>query len=222
MTGLPTPVNRIVAGCSKMLHLSALRPSSYALSAGSLLAVMCLAVPPPLHAQYDLIIRGGRLMDGSGNPWRYADIAILGDRIVGVGNFTSATARRVIDATGKVVAPGFVDIHSHAAGPNYGRRGLRSDDARRRAAPNLVMQGITTVVGNQDGRSMWPIADQRAALESNAFGPNVMLMVGHGTVRREVMGDDFQRPATDDEIRQMASMVRQGMEEGAMGMTDGL
>ncbi len=207
---------------SRPKHLSALRPSFYALGTGSLLALMCLAVPPELHGQYDLIILGGRVMDGSGNPWRYADIAILGDRIVGVGNFASASARRVIDATGKVVAPGFIDIHSHAAGPNYGRRGLRSDDPRRRAAPNLVMQGITTVVGNQDGRSMWPIAEQRDLLQANAFGPNVILMVGHGTVRREVMGDDFRRPATDEEIRRMAEMVRQGMNEGAMGMTAGL
>ncbi len=69
---------------------------------------------------------------------------------------------------------------------------------------------------------MWPIAGQRAELESNPFGPNVILMVGHGTVRREVMGDDFRRPATDEEIRRMAALVRQGMEEGAMGMTAGL
>ena len=69
---------------------------------------------------------------------------------------------------------------------------------------------------------MWPIVAQRAELEANSFGPNVILMVGHGTVRREVMSDDFRRPATDDEIRRMAAMVRQGMEEGAMGMTAGL
>ena len=186
------------------------------------LVLAIVAVPTELRGQYDVIIRGGRVMDGSGNPWRYADVAIQGDQIVGVGDYSSASATRVIDATGKVVAPGFIDIHSHAVGPNYGGRGLRSPDATRRAAPNLVMQGITTVVGNQDGRSMWPIATQRGQLEANPIGLNVILMVGHGTVRREVMGDDFQRPATDDEIRRMAAMVRQGMEEGAMGMTAGL
>ncbi len=199
-----------------------LHPASFGTRTLLALIAFGLCVVPVRAQEYDLLILGGRVMDGSGNPWRYADIAINGDRIVGVGNFESTTARRVIDATGKVVAPGFIDIHSHAAGPNYGTRGLRSPDPQRRAAPNLIMQGITTVVGNQDGRSMWPIADQRDQLQANAFGPNVILMVGHGTVRREVMGDDFRRPATDAEIRRMAEMVRQGMEEGAMGMTAGL
>ncbi len=212
--------NRSNATRGRIVGTLVLRPTTSALL--GCLALAILVMPPELQGQYDVVILGGRVMDGSGNPWRYADVAIQGDQIVGVGDYTSASARRVIDATGKVVAPGFIDIHSHAAGPKYGRRGLRSDDARRRAAPNLVMQGITTVVGNQDGRSMWPIAGQRAELESNPFGPNVILMVGHGTVRREVMGDDFRRPATDEEIRRMAALVRQGMEEGAMGMTAGL
>lgn len=190
----------------------------------SLLATLALAMgdTPEVEAQYDLLIRGGRVMDGSGNPWRYADVAINGDRIVGVGNFASATATRVVDASGKVVAPGFIDIHSHADGPNRTSTGLRSDEAPRRAAPNLVMQGITTVVVNQDGRSVLPISEQRAQLEAKDLGPNVILMVGHGAVRRAVMGDDFRRPSSDEEIRRMAAMVRQAMEEGAMGMSAGL
>jgi N-acyl-D-amino-acid deacylase len=172
--------------------------------------------------QFDILIRGGRLMDGSGNPWHAADVAITGDRIAAVGRLAGATAGRIIDATGKVVAPGFIDIHSHADDPNYGPSGLRSEDARRRAAPNLVMQGITTVVVNADGRSLWPIADQKRELEQRRIGINAVLMVGHGTVRTAVMGEDTRRAATSGEVNRMRALVRQGMEEGAWGLTAGL
>jgi N-acyl-D-aspartate/D-glutamate deacylase len=185
--------------------------------------VLFLAYPQSAHTQhYDVVIAGGHVLDGSGNPWMRADVGIRGDRIVAVGDLSAATADRVIDATGKTVTPGFIDIHSHAAGPIYGPRGVRSPDARRRAAPNLVAQGITTLVGNQDGRSVWPIADQKAALEELGFGPNTILLVGHGTVRREVMGDDFHREATPAEVDRMRNLVRQGMAEGAYGMSAGL
>ena len=81
--------------------------------------------------------------------------------------------------------------------------------AKRRAAPNLVMQGVTTVVVNQDGRSPWPISEQRRLLEANGIGPNAMLLVGHGTVRRQVMGTDFQRPARSKEGQEQAQADRQ-------------
>jgi N-acyl-D-amino-acid deacylase len=85
-----------------------------------------------------------------------------------------------------------------------------------------VSQGITTVVVNPDGRSPWPIAEQRATLERTGIGPNAALMVGHGTVRRRVMGDDFRRPATADEVRKMRGLVRQAMQDGAVGLSAGL
>lgn len=186
------------------------------------LAVL-VVLPCVLAAQqFDLVIRGGRLMDGSGNPWRYGDVGVRGDRIVAVGRLDGTQAQRVIDATGKVVTPGFIDLHSHADDPNYGPNGLRSRDVRRRAAANLVMQGITTVVVNADGRSVWPIRDQRRELTASGTGPNVVLMVGHGTVRERVMGTEVRRPATQAEIAQMRALVRQGMAEGAWGLTAGL
>lgn len=190
----------------------------------SALCAALLAAASPLAAQqpFDILITGARVMDGSGNPWFRADVGIRGDRIVALGDLDGATARRTIDARGKVVAPGFIDLHSHADDPNYGPRGLRSVDPRRRAAPNLVMQGITTVVVNQDGRSPWPIAAQKAELVEKHFGPNALLMVGHGTVRQRVMRSDFRRPATADEIQQMRALVHQGMEEGAWGLSAGL
>ncbi|HWP38654.1 MAG TPA: amidohydrolase family protein [Gemmatimonadales bacterium] len=183
-----------------------------------------LLVPGGARAQerFDVLIRGGQVLDGSGNPWVYADVGIRADRIAAVGRLEGANATRVIDARGKVVVPGFIDIHSHAddgAGP---RGGFRDENPRRRAAPNLVTQGITTVVVNQDGRSPLPIAGQRADLARLKIGPNAILLVGHGSVRRAVMGTDFQRPARPDEVQRMRAMVRQAMQEGAWGMSAGL
>jgi len=174
--------------------------------------------------RYDILITGGRVLDGTGNPWYPADIGIRDGRIAAVGRLAAAgaTAARTIDARGLVVSPGFIDLHSHADDGARAEGGLRDRDPRRRAAPNLVAQGITTVVVNQDGRSPWPIRDQRQRLEEAGIGPNAILLVGHGTVRRLVMGEDFRRPATDEEIRRMRALVRQGMEEGAWGLSAGL
>lgn len=179
--------------------------------------------PSPGDAQrFDVLITNGKVIDGSGNPWFYADVGIREGRIVAVGRLAGAAATRPIDATGKVVTPGFIDIHSHADDGASARGGFRDPDARRRAAPNLVMQGVTTVVVNHDGRSPWPIADQRGLLERQGIGPNAMLMVGHGTVRRRVMGTDFQCAARPDEIAKMRELVRQGMRDGAVGLSAGL
>jgi len=190
----------------------------------SVLAVAALVVlPEPVPAQqFDVLIRGGRIQDGSGNPWVYGDVGIRGDRIVVVGRLEGATARRVIDARGKVVAPGFIDLHSHADDGGRSMSGLRADSSRRRAAPNLVTQGITTVVVNHDGRSPWPIAQQKADIERLKIGPNAILLVGHGTVRQRVMENDFRRAARTDEVDRMRALVRQGMTEGAWGLSAGL
>jgi N-acyl-D-amino-acid deacylase len=173
-------------------------------------------------ARYDLVIRNARVLDGTGNPWFPADIAVQAGRIAAVGALPNAQAARVIDAAGKYVAPGFIDIHSHADDGSGPRGGFRDPDPMRRAAPNLVSQGITTVVVNQDGRSPWPVADQRTQLEKTGIGPNAMLLVGHGTVRRRVMGDDVRRPAKPEEITVMRSLVRQALQEGAVGLSAGL
>ncbi|MFV1987045.1 MAG: amidohydrolase family protein [Gemmatimonadota bacterium] len=171
---------------------------------------------------YDVILRGGRVLDGTGNPWFRADVGVRGDRIVAVGDLSGETADRVIDLAGRLVVPGFIDLHSHAD-EGLGAEGESgSEGAQRRAAPNLVTQGVTTVVVNQDGRSDWPIADQRSSYEALGIGPNAALMIGHGTVRGLAMGDDFRRAATDAEVAAMRELVRQGMSEGAYGLSAGL
>ena len=167
---------------------------------------------------YDLILTGGHVIDGSGNPWFKADVGIRDGRIVAVGSLDGVDADQVLDVDGRIVAPGFIDLHSHAG---EGRRSLGSEDARDRAAPNLIAQGATTLVVNQDGRSPWPISEQRATFESIGIGPNAILLVGHGRVRSEVMGDDFRRLPTAGELEQMRGLVRQAMEDGAYGMSGG-
>src|SRR5690606_16971373 len=113
--------------------------------AAALAALTGYAQPPQ---QYDLLITGGRVLDGTGNPWFPADIAVRDGRIVAVGRLAAARATTTVDASGKYVAPGFIDIHSHADDGARAQGGFRDDNPQRRAAPNLVSQGITTVVVN--------------------------------------------------------------------------
>jgi N-acyl-D-amino-acid deacylase len=171
---------------------------------------------------YDVLIRNGRVLDGTGNPWFPADVAIKDGRIAAVGRLATATASTVIDATGKYVTPGFIDIHSHADDGSGPDGGLRDASRARRAAPNLVSQGITTVVVNQDGRSPWPIRDQKIQLEKQGIGINALLLVGHGTVRRMVMKEDVKRSSTTAEQARMRQLLRQGLQDGAVGLSAGL
>jgi N-acyl-D-amino-acid deacylase len=186
------------------------------------LAVPVIAAAQQSSQTWDVLITGGRVLDGTGNPWFRADIGIVDGRIAAVGNLSGARATRTVDATGRFVAPGFIDIHSHADDTGNSNRTLRSEDARRRAAPNLVTQGITTVVVNQDGRSLWPIAEQRATMERLGIGPNAILLIGHGEVRGRAMGNDVRRPSTAAEQERMRELVRQGLAEGAWGISSGL
>ena len=171
-------------------------------------------VPVPILAQqpYDLIIRGGRLLDGTGNPWYYADVAITGDRIAAVGDLSAALARRVIDARGLYVAPGFIDVHSHA-GP-----GLATPELS--AAQPLLAEGLTTVVINPDGGGPVDLAAQRAALLKDGLGVNVAQLVSHGAVRGAVLSMSDRAPSAA-ELDRMRALVREAMETGAFGLSSG-
>ncbi|MEK7794266.1 MAG: amidohydrolase family protein, partial [Candidatus Hydrogenedentota bacterium] len=183
--------------------------------------LLFLTFPSFAADSYDLLIRGGEVLDGSGVLAFRADVAVEDGRIAAVGDLADADAARVIDAAGKTVIPGIIDLHSHADGPGE-TGGLRHPDKRRRAATNMIAQGVTTVVVNQDGRSLLDIAKQREELEECGHGPNVLLMVGHNSVRQEVMKSDFRRPARPDEIEAMAPLVKRGMDAGAWGLSAGL
>jgi N-acyl-D-amino-acid deacylase len=159
-----------------------------------------------------VVITGARLIDGTGGSPRTASVRIEGDRIVAVGNVSPRGRDTVVNAKGLVLAPGFIDIHNHSTS------GLQ----REPAAATQVAQGITTVVVGADGSSPWPIAEYLAERRKNPSAVNVLVMVGHATVRRLVMGDDYKRPARDEEIARMATLVEQGMTEGAIGLSSGL
>lgn len=186
------------------------RPAHLMLLLGSFLMP---ALPTALTAQeYDVLIRGGRVADGTGNPWYYADVAISGDRIVAVGDLSAATAARVIDAAGLYVAPGFIDVHSHAGG------GLTRETLS--SARPLLAQGITTVFVNPDGGGPVDMVEQRAELLRHGLGVNVAQLVPHGSVRGAVIGGDDRAP-TAAEMARMKTLVRDGMAAGAFGLSSG-
>ena len=192
--------------------------------ARALLFSLTLVFPSSVSAaeRFDLLLINGKVLDGSGNPWRRADVGIKAGRIAAVGRLPTSDAQRVVDLEGKFVAPGFIDMHSHADGPSGEKDGLRSENPKRRGALNLVSQGITTVVVNQDGGSPESIAKQRRTLEDRGTGPNVILLVGHNTIRLAALGDDYKRGATPSEVEHMVELLRQGIAEGAYGMSAGL
>lgn len=162
---------------------------------------------------FDVLIRNGRIMDGSGNPWLRRDVGILQGRIVAIGALGDAAAKTTIDAADRIVAPGFIDVHSHAA------EGL-SRPLLRQGQP-LLAQGITTIVANPDGGGPVDLAAQRATLEKGGTGVNVALLIGHGSVRRAVIGGANRAP-TADELNQMRAFVTRAMEQGAYGLSSGL
>jgi N-acyl-D-amino-acid deacylase len=161
---------------------------------------------------FDILIRHGRMLDGTGNPWRLADIGITGDRIRAVGRLDGASAGRIIDAAGLYVTPGFIDVHSHA-GP-----GLAGD--LRHAQP-LLAQGITTAFVNPDGSGPANLADQRATYETHGTAVNVGLFVPHGSIRGAVLAMSDAAPS-EQQLADMRDLVGMGMKAGGLGLSSGL
>jgi N-acyl-D-amino-acid deacylase len=184
---------------------------SVPISLAILLALSISAPRAQAPASYDLVIRNGRIVDGTGSPWYRADLAVRGDTIARIAPRIDAAAARVIDAGGRVVAPGFIDLHTHA------RRGIFEVPT----ADNYVRQGVTTLIEGPDGSSPFPIAPFLDRIAATRITPNFGLFVGQGTIRNEVIGP-VNRKATEPEIEKMRGMVRAGMEDGAFGLSSGL
>jgi N-acyl-D-amino-acid deacylase len=179
------------------------------------LAGLAIACSGLASAQtYDVLIRGGRVLDGTGTPWIHADVALVAEKIVAVGKLSDASAKQVVDATGLFVAPGFIDGHSHA-GPNLARARIETS----KGIP-LLEQGITTVFVNPDGGGPTDMETQRRALNAAAIGVNVAQLIGHNSVRSAVLGRENRAP-TDEELVEMGSLVRKAFEAGAFGLSAG-
>lgn len=187
---------------------------------------------------YDLLITGGRLIDGAGTPWYWADVAVQGDRIVASGALAGAAAKRIIKAEGRIVCPGFIDMHTHS-------------DLYPLYNPLMeckIRQGVTTDVAGHDGLGLAPVTPKTAAMLREQLAGwngrpnldwdwstittyldrfeqkvalNVATHVSHGTVRMAVMGME-NRPPTAEELHRMQQLIDQGMREGAIGLSTGL
>jgi predicted amidohydrolase YtcJ len=185
-----------------------------------MLALMLGVVPPrdarsqePIAA--DVVLKGGTVVDGTGAPRRRADVAIRGDRIVAVGTFAVApgSTPKVIDASAWVVAPGFIDLHSHSDGPIVANR--------TRANRNFQTQGVTTIVTGNCGGGALDVARLLDEVDARGAGTNVIHLIPHGALRASVMGNADRAP-TEDELERMRGLVETGMKAGAWGMSTGL
>jgi N-acyl-D-amino-acid deacylase len=175
-----------------------------------LLAVAVFA--PSAPPARSITIVGASLADGAGGALRTGNVRIERDHIADAGDVAPRPGDMIVKAEGLVLAPGFIDIHNHST------TALITDPA----AETQVAQGITTLVVGVDGSSPWPIGKYLAERRRHPAAVNVMVMVGHATVRRAVMGDDYKRPARDEEVARMESLVDRGMREGAIGLSSGL
>jgi dihydroorotase/N-acyl-D-amino-acid deacylase len=168
-------------------------------------------VPSAQNPQYDLVLKNGRIVDGSGSPWYRADVAIRGDTIVKIAPSINEPATRVIDVEGQVIAPGFIDIHTHARGNIF----------EVPTADNYVRQGVTTLMEGPDGSSPVPLKPFFEKLEALPKSVNFGSFIGQGTVRAAVIGNENRKP-TPEELDKMRALVEQGMKDGAFGLSSGL
>ena len=179
----------------------------------SALTMMMFSLAGCKSGKFDILVKNGKIVDGTGNPWFYGDIGIIGDTIAEIGDLSGKTAAKTIDAKGLAVSPGFIDIHTHCDG------GLGRPDAN--ANLNYLIQGTTTVVTGNCGDGTFKIAEIKDKWEKQGIGTNAVHLVGFGTVRSSVMGVE-PRDATPEELDRIKEIVRQAMKEGAWGMSTGL
>lgn len=161
--------------------------------------------------QYDLVILNGKIVDGTGNSWYYGDVAVKDGKIAKIGKAAGWNSPRVIDAKRLIVAPGFIDVHTHIEG----------NDLKVPSAGNFIMDGVTSVVTGNCGGSNVDIARYFRQLDSVKTSINVATLIGHNSVRRKVMGDGQRDPSAEEQLK-MEEVVAKAMQEGAVGLSSGL
>jgi N-acyl-D-amino-acid deacylase len=190
-----------------------LKSAALVLTALALCAFLFARLPVNAEAPappYDLLITNARIVDGSGNPWFRADVAIKDGRIARIGRLGPDTANRTIDARGQILAPGFIDVHTHV-----------ESVYNSPAAENFVRMGVTTLVTGNCGGSTTEVAEFLGRINKEPLAINLATLIGHGSVRRKAMGLDDRAP-TPEELKQMESIVEQAMKDGAVGLSTGL
>ena len=163
------------------------------------------------NTDFDIVIRNGAIVDGSGDEMYKSDIGIINDQIIKIGDLSKHSSRISIDATNLIVSPGFIDSHTHAI------RGIFDVPT----AESSLLQGVTTLTDGNDGTSPYPIDEHYQQIEHTKISPNWAVFVGQGTIREEVMGLENRDP-TDSELNKMEMLVKEAMEEGALGISTGL
>jgi len=177
-----------------------------------LLSAAVLFVYTSIHAQEaDLIIKNGKLMDGTGNQWQYKDIAISKNKIIAIGQLKNWKATKTIDAKGLIVAPGFIDVHGHVEG----------GESRNPLAGNFIYDGVTTVITGNCGGSADNLNTYFNTVDSIGTSINIASLMGHNNIRKQVMGT-ANRNATEEELVKMEFLTQKAMQDGAVGMSTGL
>ncbi len=176
--------------------------------------ILCLLFFLPLFVtaqQYDVLITNGKVIDGTGNSWFYADVAVKDGKIAAVGKLNQQSAKKIIDAKGFFVAPGFIDVHTHIEG----------EEAKTPTAENFIYDGVTTVITGNCGSSQVDMGRYFAFIDSIKLSINIAALIGHNDVRKAVMGRAMRDPDAN-ELQQMILLVEQAMRNGAVGLSTGL
>lgn len=175
------------------------------------LLFFCLLPCIAMAQHYDVIIRNGKIIDGAGNPWFYGDVGIVKNKIVAIGDLSKSKADKNIDATGLIVAPGFIDVHTHIEG----------DEKKTPTADNFIYDGVTTVITGNCGSSEVNLAKYFKKLDSIRLSVNVASLIGHNDVRQAVLGEAAITPNAA-QLKKMQDLVEQAMRDGAVGFSTGL
>ncbi len=159
----------------------------------------------------DIIIRNGKIIDGTGNNWFYGDVAVKDGKIIAIGKNLNLKATKEINATGLIVAPGFIDVHTH----------LEGDEKKNPLATNFIYDGVTTCITGNCGSSEIDIKKYFSFIDSLHLSINVATLVGHNDIRKAIMGRAMRDP-TEDEMKKMEALTEQAMKDGAVGFSTGL
>ena len=176
------------------------------------LLLICLIVSQIICAQNaDYILRNGKIIDGTGNNWQIKDIAISNNKIIAIGHLNKWKGAKEINASGLIIAPGFIDVHTHIEG----------DEIKNPSASNFIYDGVTTVITGNCGSSANDLNVYFNYIDSLGLSINVAALMGHNNIRKQVMGT-ANRHATEQELQQMESIAAKAMKDGAVGMSTGL